>query len=220
VTGRSCTSTIKIYPLTSCGGTATDNGNPTTSQCVSTTVAGQSYRVTPPALVAGTCTFPFATTTLPPHAFQKVEVACGLAAQTTCAGNAKCITTPEPDQSAFARLCIHKDGDVACPSEDYTARLVGYKKVDDTRACTTCAATPQGGSCGTNYGLRGDTGTCGTKFGASDTLAADTCYAYSGAGTVIDISKSTPGAPTCTPSGGAAAGAATSIEPVTYCCKS
>jgi hypothetical protein len=218
VTGRVCTSTVQVFPLSECGGTPKFDGDPTTAQCIVTTLTGKSYRISNPTLVPGLCTFPGASTTRPPESFEKAQVACGLTTPTACAGNDKCITTPAPNETTFGRLCIHKDGDVACPSEDYKARIVGYKNVNDTRGCTACAATPQGGACGTNWGNRADTDTCGTKFAGGDTLLPNTCYSYSSAGKVVDIAAMTPSAGTCTPTGGAPLGKATSIEPVTYCC--
>lgn len=190
----------------------------TASTAVACTMTGGSaggyYSVDNVKLVAGTCTFPNATTTRPPRAFTKVELACGLPQPAACGGRADCTSAPTPG-GAFARVCIHKNGDVACPSQDYANRFVAYKRTDDTRACTACAATPTGGSCGTAW-TTANAAQCGAVFLPAD-KAAGTCYPYPGP-VHVSIAGMQPSPPTCTPSGGAPTGTVTSSEPVTFCC--
>src|SRR4051812_8584060 len=39
----------------------------------------------------------------------------------------------------FTRLCIHAPGDLACPSEDYSRKILSYEKVKEARACADCS---------------------------------------------------------------------------------
>lgn len=219
VSGRFCSAGISGY-ASQCLGGATDLGTVTTTQgCFATVVNGPAaYKVAAPVLTAGACSFPNAKTTVPEPAFAKVDVACGLSEVTQCAGRPECIATPAPAQP-YGRLCIHKEGEHSCPSADYSVKLVAYKKVADSRACTTCTATPSGTGCATGQWVhRVSMKDCGDTLGVGTKYDANTCNTYSGAGTIVDITAWKPGAATCPVQGGAPSGTASSIEPVTLCC--
>lgn len=219
VSGRFCSADVITY-VAGCnmGGASKQTTLTTTVGCYTTVVSGPAfYEVTTPVLTAGTCNFANAKTTLPPPSFQKVDVACGLAQTTACENRADCVAAPFPEQP-YGRLCIHKDGEVACPSLDYATRFVSYKKLEDTRACTTCTATPAGAGCGSKWGNRFKIQDCGNALPPANDKDAEGCYAYNGPGTIVDIVSMKPGDATCTATGGAASGTASSAEPVTFCC--
>lgn len=216
VSGRFCKAAVHTYPI-ACDKFASDIGTVTTTQClVGPANDDYSFKVDPPVLVPGTCNYPNAKTTLPPVSFAKVEVACALAQTTACATRPDCVATPAPDQP-FGHVCIHKDGELACPSDDYPVRIIAYQKVDDTRGCTACTSTPSGGACGTNWGTRAKVADCSNVNAPTDKVAGG-CYQYPIPGAVIDIAAMAPTDGTCTPSGGAPSGVASSVQPVTYCC--
>ncbi len=217
-TGRRCDADVVTYSLSGCAGNnVLLEGTATTASCLTTTNGTQaSYRVETPTLVPGTCTFPNASATLPPVAFEKVEVACGLAQAAACVARTDCVSAPAPAQP-FTRMCIHQDGDVPCSSADYSERFVAHKAVSDTRTCSACTATPSGGACGTSWGNRSNAIQC-TNLPAPADKTAGICYPYGGIGTVVDVGAMGPSNATCTPTGGSAAGTAASTEPVTFCC--
>lgn len=216
VTGRKCSASIVTFTDSACSGLGAKVGVASSdTSCAETSDQRPYYRVDPAALVPGTCTFPAAKTTLPPLTFAKVELACGLAQASACASRPDCVAAPAPPQP-FSRLCIRKDGDWPCPAQDYAQRFVSSKTVDDKRACTACTATPTGGACGSSWGNRANTVQC-VVFPPPSDKTAGVCYPYSGSA-VVDVGAMGPSSATCTPSGGAPTGAATSLDAVTFCC--
>jgi hypothetical protein len=215
--GRRCDADVVTWVNAGCNLSPIPQGvASTTGACLVTAdTMNAFYTVMPATLVPGTCTFPAASTTLPPAAFEKVQTVCGLPQTIACGDRADCTATPAPG-APYARVCIHKDGNVSCPSADYAQRFVAHKNVDDTRACTACSATPTGGSCGAQWGTSANQMQCASQVPFNRTVL--TCYPYLGPGTHVNIGAMGPSAPTCTPSGGVATGVATSIEPVTFCC--
>jgi hypothetical protein len=224
VSGRTCSASVVAYTSGDCSGLGAKQGtaSSTSGLCLVTLdeapTAGSyvTYKVATPVLTAGACSFPNAKTTKPALTFEKVEVACGLPQATQCAGRADCVATPVPDQP-FTRLCIHRDGDFACPSEDYKQRFVAHKKITDTRECSACTATPVGGACGTKWGTSANQSNCAGMVPPTD-KNVDQCYSYPGKGTHVNILSMGPTAPTCTPAGGVPTGEAKTEEPVTFCC--
>lgn len=95
--------------------------------------------------ITGSCSFPAAKVTGPDPKFERASLACGLPLNATCTDRPDCVATPLPD-APFNRLCIHKSGEVDCPSLDYAKRFVQYRKVTDDRSCN-CTGTFTG-SCG------------------------------------------------------------------------
>lgn len=142
---------------------------------------------------------------------------CGLPQVASCNTRPDCVASPVPAQP-FTRLCIHKDGDVPCPSADYADKFVAFKSIDDKRTCTACGTpTPTGGACGTAWGVSGSDLACATQAAPSDKTIG-TCYSYPGIGTHVNIGAAAPSAGTCTPTGGQATETATLTAPVTFCC--
>jgi hypothetical protein len=221
VTGRKCTASVVAYAdLCLNVGTKLGTADSSLGQCFVTAGGGGAadYKVATPILVPGTCTYPNANTTKPAPSFQKVEVVCSQPQIAECAGRPECITTPAPDQP-FGRLCIHKEGEHACPAADYAVRFVAYKTIDDTRACTACTATPTGGACGAKWGQRFKQQDCSGMTLFPNDKDANACIDGYADGILIDIRGMGPTTGgDCGASGGTASGTASSIEPVTFCC--
>jgi hypothetical protein len=215
ITGRRCNADVTTYANGSCTlgitfvGTATSAGS-----CLTTVGTNPGYAVLTPTLTAGTCTYPSLSTTLPPPVFGTVQSACGLPQAMACGDRADCTTTPVPG-APYTRVCIFKDGDVSCPSGDYAQRFVAHKAFDEKRACSACSATPTGGTCGTQWGESGNQLQCASQ--APFDKMVGTCYPHT-AGKLVNIGAMGPSPGTCTPTGGAPTGTATSIDPVTFCC--
>jgi hypothetical protein len=218
IEGRSCTAGVATFNDSSCTVNPVKIATAATIGCTTTNSdMGSYYRVATPTLVPGACKYNNAKTTLPAPSFERVEVACSQPDAGACATKpGECIDTPAPAQP-FGRFCIHKEGDHACPSEDYPAQFVAHKTFNEGRSCTTCTATPVGGACASNsWGTRADQD-CIVGAAPTDKTAPN-CYQYLGSGTIIDIRAMAPTAATCTPTGGAPTGTAALADPVTYCC--
>ncbi|HEY8074113.1 MAG TPA: hypothetical protein VIF62_08390, partial [Labilithrix sp.] len=218
VMGRKCTASIASFSNGTCTSIPTLEGSGSNvSGCASVNSGNPYFKVQTPVLVPGTCSFPNAMSSKPDPTFDKRELACGLAQVTACASRADCVGTPALP-GVFNRICIHKDGDVSCPAQDYAQRFVAYKiqALADTRACSPCAATPTGGACGTSWGLSGNVSECMSAFPPTD-HAVGTCYGTSPS-MLVNLAAIGPSDGTCTPAGGTPTGSATASDPVTYCC--
>lgn len=220
-TGASCTATVVNYPAN--GGCVSGTGTPqgTFSQtasglrsCFQMLNAG-SIKVSTADLDAGSCSFATPSTTLPDAGFTAQEMSCGLPQNAACSASAVCVATPVPD-APFTRLCIHQDGDIACPSADYAQRFVASKSFTDTRACSACMGTVSGGTCGTTWGIDGNSAQC--QANAPDgSVTGVTCSAGLSIGTIIGGSIG-PAGLDCLQDGGAPSGSAAATDPVTFCC--
>lgn len=120
------------------------------------------------------------------------------------------------------RVCVFQLGDNNCPSGSlYTEKHVFYDDFQDTRACSPCScSSPTGGSCSSTASVFTD-GACSTlAYSATVTSAGPACHDLP-AGTPLGSKSSTPPTYTpgaCTPGGGEPMGAATPVQPSTYCC--
>lgn len=192
--------------------------------------------------VSGTCT---AASTgqadIPTPDWTNEVRACGDAATTGkgCGTDGMCVPVPS---APFANsACIYKTGDTACPSPFSSKHLV-HQNSQDTRSCTPCTCGAlTGGSCSggtvTAYTAPGCAagaqtltvggscndivddptpnpavpGQCENPPGSGNTNPADSrSVLYTGA--------SVSGTPACPPAGGVVSGAATAIDPITFCC--
>jgi hypothetical protein len=217
--GAKCRATIQFWSNSACNGGLPVSGGAAHSDAPCTKINEGAYgylKLVTPTLTPGTCSYPNPTKIVPDGTFASVDVACGLPQKAACDGRDDCVASPLPD-APFTRLCIHKDGDESCPSEDYAKRFVAYKQVADTRDCTTCTGTPTGGACGSRYGFTGQSIDCGVVL-APTTHDVNTCYPNPGIDANLNAGALSPTGITCAPSGGEPTGAATSDEPVTYCC--
>lgn len=216
--GATCSARVESWSASGCSGLATLEGAitvPGERGCLTTSDDGY-LKVTAPVLDAGTCTFPSATTTLPDASIAEEDIACGLAPSTACAGGATCITAPSPD-APFTKLCIHKDGDVACPTADYAARFVAYRETSDTRSCSPCEGKVTGGTCGISWGTSAGVVQCAATPPTGFTTESCGGGPYS-AGTVVGGAIG-PSGLACARTGGAPQGAATPTNPITFCCE-
>jgi hypothetical protein len=147
-----------------------------------------------------------------------------------CGGGNVC--APKPAAPFGTSACIYKTGDTACPSPYSTKKLV-HQNVQDTRSCTPCGCGPLTGatcSAGTLTIYTGDF--CSQN---PQPLAVSSCETMT-----VDPTPSAPqaqcgnlpadtrsamltgstltGTPDCAETGGVISGAATAIDPITFCC--
>ncbi|MDF2696883.1 MAG: uncharacterized protein K0S65_5266, partial [Labilithrix sp.] len=154
-----CKTVVTSYQDENCAGFArTSQGFSTPAlACVGRSPGNQSMRVAAP-VYDGTCTFGGnPSKTLPPPVFEKTQIACGLAAPVACSGRSECMTAPALE-GAFTRVCIHKDGESACPSQDYAVRFVSHRGTTDNRDCTPCGTPTAKATCGNTLTIWTDNG--------------------------------------------------------------
>lgn len=129
-----------------------------------------------------------------------------------CGGGAVC--APEAPAPAFqSTLCIHRDGDLACPAGDYTDRRVYFRDFEDDRSCSECACES---GCGYEFSVysAGDT-TCASP---QLTLSGNRCETVAPSGGQLRVGVTLSGDGNCDASGGEPAGAVTPSDAVTVCC--
>ena len=209
---QTCKTVAEYWNAPECTGFAVKReGEYPYSKCIGPAAGVQSMRVLP-AVYSGTCSFDTPSKTLPPPVFEKTQVACGLAAPAACAGRPECTTTPAPD-APFTRVCIHKDGDHACPSLDYAVRFVSHRGTSDTRDCTPCGKATAKGTCGTGLSTWDGLDCTGVKVA----IVANTCYPQT---IYVDLNGTAPVDPTCEPEpgGNQPTGELAPKDPVTFCC--
>ncbi len=208
---QKCSVTVENWSTSACSGAAPPGkaeGTVPGNTCFEKRGTG-AYIKFLPGVFSATCSFPSPTTTRPDPTYDRLNVACGLPQVGSCSGRPDCTATPLPE-APFGRLCIHKDGDVACPSEDYAARFLAYRGVVDERSCTPCTGKARG--------------TCGTspKVSSSDICASGNVDAQVGAcqtaGSFLNIAGMGVVSAACEAQGGAPAGQVTDKDPITFCC--
>jgi hypothetical protein len=182
----------------------------------------------------GTCTSASTgTADIPEPGWTNEVRACGDAPTTGkgCGTDGACMPVPTSPFSNSA--CIYKTGDTSCPSP-FSNKHVVHQDTQDTRSCTGCACGAlAGGSCsggslttftganctadpqvaalnGACNALTVDPTPTGPQAGCSN-LPADTRTALLSGATI-------QGTPACPPSGGQISGAATAVNPITFCC--
>lgn len=221
--GAHCSANVVGWNNASCSGNpitdAVLEGTATTNGACVEQVSNQSHlKVDPPTLKRGTCTFPDAEATVPPPTVAKVDLACGVPQHAACEARAECLAAPALE-TPFTRVCIYKDGDVACPSEDYSERFVAHRTIADTRACADCEGTPTGGTCGTKWGFGGSApAICHALPSGPTTYDTGACVP-GGKGKRLDVRAMAPTGVSCTDiMGGTPTGTLESADPVTFCC--
>lgn len=221
LTGAKCEADIELHSTIDCNtavpllaGTVSSDG-PCLTITNSNGLTDHMIVGTPILTTRGTCSYPNPTKTLPAKTFENVKVACGLPQNAACEGRSDCVASPVPS-APFTRLCIHKDGDEPCPSQDYANRVLAFKAVSDTRDCAGCTGTPSGGACGGSYGFTSPAGACATTAPTTDAIL--TCRTNPGVGANVNGRALAPTGIVCTATGGGPTGEVTSTEPVTFCC--
>jgi hypothetical protein len=216
--GATCTVTVERGTF-DCA-EATDPPEPinvTATPCVSGTGADNAAFLSTGVLARGSCSYPSPSTNVPALTFDKVNIACGLPQNASCANRGDCVAAPIPD-APFTRLCLHAPGDIPCPSFDYGARTVVFERVEDDRACkfTGCTGTPSGGACGTKFALT-TPAQCAAGAPASSPYSLGNCSG-TGSALVFDMHAVVPSGVTCPPGTATASGTASSVSAVTFCC--
>lgn len=207
---QKCSVSVEQWSTSACSGGALGKveGTVPGNTCLEKRGSG-AYIKFLPGVFSATCSFPSPATTRPDPTYERLNVACGLPQVGSCSGRPDCTATPLPD-APFGRLCIHKDGDVACPSEDYAARFLAYRGVVDERSCTPCTGKARG-TCGTSPKVSSSdicmTGNVDAQVGACQT-----------AGQFLNIAGMGVASAACEAQGGAPAGQATDKDPITFCC--
>jgi hypothetical protein len=163
--------------------------------------------------VVGACTDPAAIIEKVPPNLDREIIACGLTTASACENRDDCVATPLPLDPPFTRLCIHKDGDIDCPSADYSARVVMHRKIDDTRACPACTGKLTG-TCAQSYNFFVDApAACNT----AGTGVVGSCYPSSSIRAFIAPST-TPTSTACSATPSMPTGEVRATDPVTFCC--
>jgi hypothetical protein len=186
-----------------------------TSACPAT--AGIWMTAAAPAVASGSCP-PVPTSTVTAAQWGENARACVasvVVAGTDCPASTVC--APVPATPFRTATCVAQSGDVVCPLTDYTVRHVYYGGVDDQRGCSAC-------TCGDATGT-----SCSGSVDVYDSADAscsgfDTTYLLPFACDPINQGPAdfrvnlalTSGS--CTPNAVSAIGAATPIEPTTFCC--
>ncbi|MBX3224399.1 MAG: hypothetical protein KF795_28040 [Labilithrix sp.] len=207
-----CKTVVEYWSTAVCGGfSVTSEGSFPFSQCVGPQAGLAAMRVRP-AVYSATCTFESPSKTLPPPDFEKTQMVCGLAATAACTGRPECTSAPAPD-APFSRVCIRKDGEHACPSLDYSVRVISHRGTDDTRDCTPCGDGTAKATCGTT--VTGWVG--GDCTGTQIPTVVGSCYEGR---RYVDLKDTGPVNPTCEPEqgGNQPTGALALKDPVTFCC--
>ena len=214
-----CSANVEVWPSAGCAtgtplleGVAAAPGG-----CVTVSNGSGFLKVTTPALTLGTCAYPTPPApTLPAPTFQAVNVSCGLPQMGACNMHPSCAEVPVPD-APFSRVCIHKAGDLQCPSADYAKRFVAYRTVVEGRSCEPCSGATANGACGMTWGLSGTMVQCSVQAPPT-TNAANACVTNPGIGALVNAGAMAPSGITCAQDGGTPKGSPTSTDPVTFCC--
>jgi hypothetical protein len=188
----------------------------------------QSFGLTPavtlhnPYSVAGSCTAPAQSPTIPPPNWSQDAFACNLAsAGGKCAAGSTCVSPPSSPFSGSA--CIFTQGEVSCPAAYSGYSTVVYQGVVDTRGCSSCGETYSDNGCTGN--LLGNTakdcsgGSEGSLRWGDNWTASSGVACYGGLGLGVSVNMSVTGAK-CTASGGTPTGsiAADPTKAITVCC--
>jgi hypothetical protein len=148
------------------------------------------------------------------------------------------ICVPKPVAPFNGSLCVHQQGDLACPAL-YSKKTIYYQSFTDSRDCTACACeTALTGAICSNASLKlytddnctaneqtlNSTNTCAALIPDADPLTSyQPCVNIGGNGTadtraaIFTATPSTSGAQ-CPASGGVLTGQAAATQPVTFCC--
>lgn len=208
-----CKTVVEYWSEPACKGfSVTSDGSYPFTKCIGPSVGFDAMFVHPP-VYENTCSFGTPSKTLPPPVFDKTQVVCGLAAPAACSDRPECTGAPTPD-GPFARMCIYKDGESACPSQDYAVRFVAHRGTTDDRDCTPCGEGTATGTCGNTI----TSWTGGDCTGMEVPMTTGTCsedLRY------VDLTKGTDVvSATCEPEpgGNQPTGALALKDPVTFCC--
>lgn len=181
----------------------------------------QSLTIDPLVLTEGGCMPSQPPAQQPPASWKTFARGCQAVPRMPCADASGICLAAAPPQPGW-HVCVYQKGDNVCPSfSPYKDKHVFYAGIDDTRGCADCACdAPAGGSCTATISIFTD-GACSTLAYATTVDASNpSCHDLPPGTPLGSRSATAPAytAGTCTPSGGAPTGAATPIQPATYCC--
>jgi hypothetical protein len=121
-------------------------------------------------------------------------------------------------------LCVALEGDVSCWDSDWPNKHLFYRNVDEGRVCEECTCgPPTGGMCTAMISLDKDPACMAPVEGLiSISSAKPACVDLSPPGQALVSKYATPPIyipGTCAPGSNKAQGAASPIEPITFCCQ-
>ncbi|APR80642.1 Hypothetical protein A7982_05989 [Minicystis rosea] len=159
---------------------------------------------------------------LPPK-WKTFARACSAFPHFSCEGGMGfCLAAPPPE--AGFRVCTFHDGDQECDGPQfppYTEKHVFYHHFEDSRACSECTCgAPMGSTCSASVSVYTDGACSALAYAATVSSSEAACNDVAAGSPLGSKSASAPiyAAGTCTPNGGEPMGAATAVEPSTYCC--
>jgi hypothetical protein len=168
----------------------------------------------------GACDAQGGEPTVAPAEWSEQVRVCGGGTGSEACGAGTCVPAPI---SPFAQgICIWRDGERDCPSEDYPARSVVYGSLDDQRGCSPCTCDdPTGAECEAFIELHYNE-SCQNLIGIIEDPGVS-CFDMSNngasyaprAGKLI-VSDVTGGS--CDPGGGDPVGEAVPSDALTICC--
>jgi len=191
----SCSQALSVQSLTAAPLVLTEQG------CMPTTVVAQDVSM------AGWTNAALACRGMPTEGF-----GCSDPGQT-------CVPAAVPPEFS---LCIHHEGDVACPSS-YSDKHVVYAGVDDQRTCSACACgAPVGGTCTAALSVFKD-GVCSVPLFGTFPISSlkSSCVDLVPAGLPLGSKTVTAlayQAGNCMPSGGEPSGTVEAAFASTFCC--
>jgi hypothetical protein len=186
-----------------------------TSSCPAT--VGIWMTAAAPAVAIGSCP-PVPTSTVTAAQWGEYARACAASvvlADTDCPTSTVC--APAPATPFGTATCVAQSGDVACPLTAYTVRHVYYGGVDDQRGCSACTCgDATGTSCSGSVDVYDSADASCTGVGDTYQLPFACDPINQGpADFRVDLVLTSG---SCTPDAVSAIGAATPIEPTTFCC--
>jgi hypothetical protein len=171
---------------------------------------------------AGACTASKQTPISTPASWARVGEACApLAMPGSLCAPATDTCVPIPSAAFHQGLCVMQVGDAPCPGGAFTQRHVFYGDVMDARGCTSCTCGAEtGGSCSATLTVYSGAVCSGTPLATLQPTSEGVDCANLGGNPPVqarmEAIQITPGA--CPAGGGEPEGAATPIDPTTFCC--
>ncbi len=167
-----------------------------------------------PAGASG-CTASAQDPNLPELSWARRVVGCASrpAARGGCEQDRLCL----PETSGDQKLCVWRDGEHACPAQQYTDRRVYYRDAQDTRTCSPCACS--GPNCSYTWSVfQANDATCANPPVLTLT-SADQCVQVNPSNGTLWVGGIVAGDGVCAPSGGASQGSVSGRDAVTVCCR-
>jgi hypothetical protein len=170
---------------------------------------------------SGSCAPSGGTPDIEPAEFgQFVRVCEGAELGDTCGSDGTC--APAPITPFEPGLCVYREGERECPSDDYPSRTILYAGLDDQRDCSACTCdSPTGATCEAQVELHYND-SCSNLGGLIDPAGvecedlSDANSGYAPRSAKMIVTDVVGGG--CDPGGGEPSGEAVLTGAVTLCC--